>query len=44
VRFNYFTDIRVREGAGVAQYSVWLRTGRPSDRRSIPGRGEIIFL
>jgi hypothetical protein len=30
--------------AGVAsQYSVWLRTGRPGDRRSISGRGKRIF-
>jgi hypothetical protein len=25
------------------QYSVWLRTGRPGDRGSIPGRGKRIF-
>jgi hypothetical protein len=25
------------------QYSVWLRTGRPHDRGSIPGRGKRIF-
>jgi hypothetical protein len=31
-------------GAGVAQsYSVWLRTGRPGDRGSIPGRSKRIF-
>jgi hypothetical protein len=27
----------------VAQYSVWLRAGRPGDRGSIPDRGKIIF-
>jgi hypothetical protein len=27
----------------LSQYSVWLRAGRPSDRDSIPGRGERIF-
>jgi hypothetical protein len=24
----------------ICQYSVWLRTGRPGDRGSIPGRGK----
>jgi hypothetical protein len=28
----------------LGQYSVWPRAGRPSDRGSIPGRGERIFL
>jgi hypothetical protein len=27
----------------LSQYSVWLRTGRPGDCGSIPGRGERIF-
>jgi len=27
----------------VAQYSVWLRAGRPGDRGSIPGKGQRIF-
>jgi hypothetical protein len=33
-------------GNRVAQavYSVWLRTGRPGDRGSIPGRGKGFFL
>jgi hypothetical protein len=26
-----------------SQYSVWLRSGRPGDRGSIPGRGKRIF-
>jgi hypothetical protein len=28
----------------LSQYSVWLRTGRPGDRGSIPGRGKEFFL
>jgi hypothetical protein len=28
----------------VSQYSVWLRTARPDDRDSIPGRGKGFFL
>jgi hypothetical protein len=32
-----------RVGAGVTQYSVWLRTGRLGDRGSIPGRSKRIF-
>jgi hypothetical protein len=32
-------------GAGLlSQYSVWLRTGRPGDRGSIPGGGKMIFF
>jgi hypothetical protein len=27
----------------LSQYSVWLRTGRPGDRDSIPGRGKMVF-
>jgi hypothetical protein len=27
----------------LSQSSVWLRTGRPGDQGSIPGRGKIIF-
>jgi hypothetical protein len=27
----------------LSQFSVWLRTGRPDDRRSIPGKGKSIF-
>jgi hypothetical protein len=29
--------------SGISQYCVWLRTGRPDDRGSIPGRGERMF-
>jgi hypothetical protein len=28
----------------VAQYSVWLRAGRPGDRGSISNRGQMIFF
>jgi hypothetical protein len=38
--FTVCVTIYVRR---VAQYSVWLRAGRPGDRGSIPGRGEMIF-
>jgi hypothetical protein len=31
------------EPGQLSQYSVWLRTGRPGDWRSIPGRGKRIF-
>jgi hypothetical protein len=27
----------------ISQYNVWLRTGRPGDLCSIPGRGERVF-
>jgi hypothetical protein len=30
----------IAAGVAVSQYSVWLRTGRPGDRGSIPGRGK----
>jgi hypothetical protein len=32
------------DGAGVAQYSVRLRTGQPGNRGSIPGRGKGFFV
>jgi hypothetical protein len=40
--FITLASVKAFIGAGVAvsQYSVWLRTGRPGDRGSIPGRGK----
>jgi hypothetical protein len=35
--------IQNEEPGCLSQYSVWLRTGRPGDRGSIPGGGERIF-
>jgi hypothetical protein len=40
---RYFTYLIALYMSRVAQ-SVWLRTGRPGNRGSIPGRGERIFL
>jgi hypothetical protein len=34
---------RIERAGQLSQYSVWLRTGQPGDRGSIPGRGERIF-
>jgi hypothetical protein len=35
--------LHTREPGWLSQYSVWLRTGRPDDRGSIPDRGISIF-
>jgi hypothetical protein len=46
IKHNYeflYLDYSFYLGAGVAHYSAWLRTGRPGDRGSIPGRGKRIF-
>jgi hypothetical protein len=38
-----FGRVDGEEGSRVAQYSAWLRTGRPGDIGSIPGKDERIF-
>jgi hypothetical protein len=38
ILYKYTVSIDI--GAGGAQYSIWLRTGLPGDRGSIPGRGK----
>jgi hypothetical protein len=39
----YSVNLAQYMGQCLSQYSVWLRAGRPGDRGSIPGRGEMIF-
>jgi hypothetical protein len=40
--YNIINNVRLYTGEleQLSQYSVWLQTGRPRDRGSIPGRGE----
>jgi len=39
-----FLGYRLYRVSSGSIYSVWLRSGRPGDRGSIPGRGKGFFL
>jgi hypothetical protein len=41
---NYVLYLKLPDPGYLSHYSVWLRTGRPGDRGSIPGRGKRFFL